>query len=71
MSDEELIAAALRGEQSGYEQLAARYQDRLYVSIRNDLGCSELAEDVVQDAFVKSALGFEFKTSLAESDVLG
>ncbi len=53
-SDQELIQMALEGEQHGYDELMQRYQNRLFVSIRNDVGCSMVAEDVVQDAFVRA-----------------
>lgn len=53
-SDRELIDAARRGEQDGFEQLVERYQHRLLISIRNDVGCPVLAEDIVQEAFVRA-----------------
>ncbi len=53
-TDAELIEAALRGQQSGYEQLMQRYQNRLFVSIRHDVGCPVIAEDIVQEAFVRA-----------------
>ena len=53
-TDQELIASALRGDQSGYAQIVERYQERLYTGIRNNVGCPVLAEDIVQDAFVKA-----------------
>ena len=59
VSDSVLIRAALGGDQSGYEQLTLRYQDRLYSSIRHEVGCSVLAEDIVQDAFVRAFVNLE------------
>jgi RNA polymerase sigma-70 factor (ECF subfamily) len=53
-SDRDLIDAARRGEQFGFEQLVERYQNRLFVAMRNDVGCSILAEDIVQEAFVRA-----------------
>ena len=53
-SDQDLIEAARRGEQFGFEQLVNRYQNRLFVSLRNDVGCPILAEDIVQEAFVRA-----------------
>lgn len=53
-SDPDLIRSALRGEQGGYEGLTRRYQDRLFASMRGDVGCSTMAEDIVQEAFVRA-----------------
>ena len=53
-SDRDLIDAARRGEQFGFEQLVERYQNRLFISMRNDVGCPILAEDIVQEAFVRA-----------------
>lgn len=52
--DRNLIDAARRGEQFGFEQLVERYQTRLFISMRNDVGCPILAEDIVQEAFVRA-----------------
>lgn len=52
--DRDLIDAARRGEQIGFERLVERYQNRLFVSMRNDVGCPILAEDIVQEAFVRA-----------------
>ena len=53
-SDRDLIDAARRGEQFGFEQLVERYQNRLFIAMRNDVGCPILAEDIVQEAFVRA-----------------
>ncbi len=53
-TDVELIKAALAGDQRGYEELTLRYQDRLYRSILLEVDCKMLAEDIVQDAFVRA-----------------
>ncbi len=53
-SDRDLIDAARRGEQFGFEQLMERYQNRLFIAMRNDVGCPILAEDIVQEAFVRA-----------------
>ena len=53
-SDRDLIESALAGNQRGYERLMQRYQHRLFGSIRSDVGCPFLAEDIVQDAFVRA-----------------
>ncbi len=54
VSDNALIRLALRGDHDAYGELAVRYQDRLLTSIRNDVGCQVLAEDIVQDAFIRA-----------------
>ena len=53
-TDAQLIQAALLGEQSAFTSLVERYKDRLFTAIRNDVGCSEIAEDIVQDAFMRA-----------------
>jgi RNA polymerase sigma-70 factor, ECF subfamily len=56
ISDTHLVAAALAGDPAAFEQLVRAYQDRLYVSMLQVTGSAEEAEDVVQDAFVRSFL---------------
>lgn len=56
VSDNQLIDLAKSGDETGYEQLIQRYQDRLFRAIRNDVGCPHAAEDIVQEAFVKAFL---------------
>ena len=56
LADRDLIEVTLRGDQRGYEQLTRRYQDRLFTSVLHDTGCPVLAEDIVQDAFVRAYL---------------
>jgi RNA polymerase sigma-70 factor (ECF subfamily) len=56
VSDRELINMALSGDQIGYEQLLKRYQDRLYTAMWGNVGCPVLAEDIVQEAFVRAFL---------------
>mgnify|MGYP001555110021 CR=1 FL=1 len=56
LTDRDLIEVTLRGDQRGYEQLIRRYQDRLFASVVHDAGCAVLAEDIVQDAFVRAYL---------------
>jgi len=53
-SDSQLIAAALAGDQSAYTLLVDRYQGRLIVAIRAKVTCTGLADDIVQDAFVRA-----------------
>ncbi len=54
LSDNELIKAALGGAQEAYFELFHRHHERLLLSLRCDLNCSESADDVVQDAFVRA-----------------
>jgi RNA polymerase sigma-70 factor (ECF subfamily) len=56
VSDNDLIKLAKAGDESGFEQLILRYQDRLFRAIANDVGCQFTAEDIVQEAFVKAFL---------------
>ena len=53
-SDSQLIQAALAGVEDAYTEIVRRYKDRLLTSIRSDVSCSESAEDIVQDAFVRA-----------------
>lgn len=53
-SDSQLIAAALAGDQSAYTLLVDRYQGRLIAAIRAKVTCTGLADDIVQDAFVRA-----------------
>jgi RNA polymerase sigma factor (sigma-70 family) len=50
-SDEELVAALRRGEQSAFDTLAARYEKRLLFFCRQILRSKEDAEDALQDVF--------------------
>ena len=52
--EQKIIESALDGNQSAYEQLVSDYQNRLFWSIRGDVGCPFLAEDIVQEAFVRA-----------------
>lgn len=56
LSDTDLINLAKTGDESGFEQLIQRYQDRLYRAILSDVGCTFTTEDIVQEAFVKAFL---------------
>ncbi len=53
-SDSYLIAAALAGNQASYTKLVDRYQGRLTSAIRTKVACSGIADDIVQDAFVRA-----------------
>lgn len=48
------IEAAKRGDRDGFDALVRRHQSRLYFSLQSILGCPTLAEDVLQDAWVKA-----------------
>ncbi len=52
--DGRLIAAALAGSDSAFEELVLRYQDRLYHTIYRLLGHAEDAQDVVQETFLSA-----------------
>ncbi len=53
-SDSQLIASALAGDQDCYTKLVDRYQGRLTSAIRTKVACSGIADDIVQDAFVRA-----------------
>ena len=53
-SDSDLIASALAGNQASYTKLVDRYQGRLTSAIRTKVACSGIADDIVQDAFVRA-----------------
>jgi len=53
-SDSQLIALAIDGHQNAYAALVTRYQDRLLAAIRTTVVCSGIADDIVQDAFVRA-----------------
>ncbi|MGI9469201.1 MAG: RNA polymerase sigma factor [Rubripirellula sp.] len=53
-SDSHLIASALAGDQASYTKLVDRYQGRLTSAIRAKVACSGIADDIVQDAFVRA-----------------
>lgn len=50
--DSQLIREALAGETESFGQLIRKYQDRLFNTVLHVAGARELAEDLVQDAFV-------------------
>lgn len=59
MDDQQLIDRALAGDREAFGQLALRYQDRLFASMIGVTGSAEEAEDVVQDALVRSFVKLE------------
>lgn len=54
LSDVEVIDAAMSGVQAAYTELVSRYQERLLAALRGDVSCSESADDIVQEAFVRA-----------------
>jgi RNA polymerase sigma factor (sigma-70 family) len=50
--DEKLVALTRRGHQHAFDALVERYQSRLLGFCRQMLGCTEDAEDVLQEVFV-------------------
>ena len=52
-ADEELALEARAGSRRAFEELALRYQRRLFVYLRPRLGSDEDAEDMVQETFLK------------------
>ena len=52
--DSKLIASALAGDQASYTKLVHQYQGRLTSAIRTKVACSDMADDIVQDAFVRA-----------------
>jgi len=52
MTDEELLAAHLRGDRSAFGQLVARHERRIYGICLRMLGNREDAQDAAQEAFV-------------------
>ena len=50
--DEKLVALTRRGHQHAFDTLVERYQSRLLGFCRQMLGCTEDAEDVLQEVFV-------------------
>jgi RNA polymerase sigma-70 factor (ECF subfamily) len=53
VSDEQLVAAALRRDASAFERLLRRYNQRLFRVARAQLGSDEEAEEVTQQAWVQ------------------
>jgi RNA polymerase sigma-70 factor (ECF subfamily) len=57
--DAKLIDEALAGNSASFGELVCRYQDRLYTTLLHIVGCSEEAQDVVQEAFVQAFIKLE------------
>jgi len=52
LADQELLAAAARGDQAAFSQLYQRYRNRVYGFAYRMLGTQEVAEDVTHEAFL-------------------
>ena len=52
LADQELLAAAARGDQAAFSQLYQRYRNRVYGFAYRMLGAQESAEDVTHEAFL-------------------
>jgi len=52
LADQELLAAAARGDQAAFSQLYQRYRNRVYGFAYRMLGTQESAEDVTHEAFL-------------------
>src|ERR687897_3297482 len=53
-TDENLVALTRKGHQHAFDSLVERYQARLLGFCRQMLGCTEDAEDVLQEVFVNA-----------------
>ena len=56
MTDEELVILYSKGENQAFDTLLNRYQNRLYSYIYFIVKCTELAEDIFQETFVKAIM---------------
>ena len=54
MTDEELVTAFLRGKESAFEGLMAKYQRSLFYMVRGIVFDVEEARDITQKAFIKA-----------------
>jgi RNA polymerase sigma-70 factor, ECF subfamily len=52
LADQELLAAAARGDQAAFSRLYQRYRNRVYGFAYRMLGTQEVAEDVTHEAFL-------------------
>jgi len=52
-TDEELIRSFQGGEERAFYELVQRYRDKLYNFVYRFVGQEEIAEDIVQDTFMK------------------
>src|SRR5258706_8001946 len=54
LSDSDLIAATLKGDQSSYEALIRKYQPRIFATVRRYARRPDEVEDIVQEIFTKA-----------------
>jgi len=54
LSDSDLIAATLKGDQSSYEALIGKYQPRIFATVRRYARRPDEVEDIVQEIFTKA-----------------
>jgi RNA polymerase sigma-70 factor, ECF subfamily len=54
LDDHSLVQACRAGQTEAFGVLVERYQERLYPTVLRLCGCSEDAEDILQDAFVRA-----------------
>ena len=53
LSDEDLMYCYARGDERAFETIVSRYSQRLFRFARRFLGDAQMAEDVVQEAFLR------------------
>jgi RNA polymerase sigma-70 factor (ECF subfamily) len=53
-SDDQLVSAALRGEQAAYGELAARHKSRVFGLVSRFAGNGADLEDICQDVFIQA-----------------
>ncbi|MBS7408373.1 MAG: sigma-70 family RNA polymerase sigma factor [Prevotellamassilia sp.] len=53
-TDDELIAAYLKGDNLSFDALLERYKQKLFSYILSTVHCEDLADDIFQDTFVKA-----------------
>jgi RNA polymerase sigma-70 factor (ECF subfamily) len=54
MTDVQVIAKVLSGDTNAFEILILKYQNKLYSTVLNIAKNTDVAQDVVQDAFIKA-----------------
>ncbi len=54
VNESELVSAYIRGDESAFETLVARYKSKIYTTIYLVVKDQEVAEDLMQDTFIKA-----------------
>ena len=54
MNDSQMIDKVLAGDTNSFEMMIIKYQRKLYATIINIVKDADLAQDIVQEAFMKS-----------------